>query len=531
MSKPSANLTAAGVRVGQTFDAERFLALLWAMDEQLAEHGFPRFSPWWRSQIERFVRALAGRPGQLRQWIVRVGRRGGKSTSWCKFSIAWALHGPWSVPAGDRGVVAFVSLNRDEASQRLFTVGKMLDALGVQYERRADEIALVDRPALLKVFTCSIDAVGFTAILLIGDEVARWESRDTAANPAREVFGSLLPTLATQPYGFAVLSSSPWTRDDYHHEQFSRGDTDRSVASYSPSWVANPTLTEAATRSLADSDAEWRREFLAEPSDTVVQGWFGPCVDLCIDTGRTESEPLAGVDYVAGVDAAWKNDCFAVAIAHREKRDGRAVTVLDLVRAWKAPRGESLSVPVTVSDASEIIRRFNAPAYADQYAFMPLRELFIQQGVSISEEPWTATSKIQRFSTARTSMSSGDVRLPDVPELIAEFRAIQGKLLPSGGERLEAAFGKHDDRVHAAILALTKAIQMAPDLDERLPQPEPPAGTSEWHKARARALMTLAEQREIEQFARREAVGRQLHKRIGLDFPGDTENWRRLIGR
>ena len=111
-----------------TFDADAFLVRFWRMDAQLARAGFPAISPWWRTQIERFIRALAGgrvstAASRLRRWVVRAGRRSGKSTTLARLAVAWAWFGPWSVPRGDIAVVAFVSVSKDEAAARLRTIG------------------------------------------------------------------------------------------------------------------------------------------------------------------------------------------------------------------------------------------------------------------------------------------------------------------------------------------------------------------------------------------------------------------------
>src|SRR5262245_13379968 len=71
------------------FNADAFLAHLWALDDELVAHGFHPLSPWWRAELTRFIRALAA--GQhacagamVRAWIVRAGRRAGKSSALCR---------------------------------------------------------------------------------------------------------------------------------------------------------------------------------------------------------------------------------------------------------------------------------------------------------------------------------------------------------------------------------------------------------------------------------------------------------------
>src|SRR5690348_2563921 len=84
-----------------------------ALDEALSRHGFPRTSPWWMETLTRFYE------GAHRQLVLRVGRRGGKSSTLCRVGVLEALYGQHRIPPGDVGVVAIVSVSRDEASQRL----------------------------------------------------------------------------------------------------------------------------------------------------------------------------------------------------------------------------------------------------------------------------------------------------------------------------------------------------------------------------------------------------------------------------
>src|SRR5439155_20613468 len=70
-------------------DVDEFLRRFDEMDARLVRLGFHATSPWWRAELERFLRS--GR----HRWVLRVGRRGGKSSFLCRLAIAWALWGPW----------------------------------------------------------------------------------------------------------------------------------------------------------------------------------------------------------------------------------------------------------------------------------------------------------------------------------------------------------------------------------------------------------------------------------------------------
>lgn len=496
----------------RSFDAESFLLRLWALDDLLAARGFPKFSPWWRAELTRFFRALAaGR----RQWVVRVGRRGGKSTAWSKLAVAWALFGPWTIPAGDRGVIAFVSVSRDEAAQRLRSIGDMLRALGENFAQRSDDIELGSRPAVFKVFSCSTTGVvGFTSIAVICDETARWENRDTGANPAREVVGSLRPALATMPFGFLVLSSSPWSQDDFHAASFDAGETETQITSHAPSWTANPTLTEAGTRSLEPDDRTWRREFLAEPQAAVAGAFdadaitraqrdmpaglaFAPPV-VCVDIsdGRGDATAWAAVRW------AWSKaeprylsrrvcvssrirDASGDLIEYTEPvRDAHGrlvenpdytgppapVLIVSPIRSIVGKFWQSIRSADLVARIAADARAWGARAViGDQRSDYALEPLFAGQGLRFASLAWSAPSKLQAVTRLRSWLRDGQIILPKLSDgdaaarLTQELAAFQERLSPSGTVVFGGRTGVHDD--HVAVLvtaAMADAHAMVP---------------------------------------------------------------------
>lgn len=458
------------------FNADELLTRYVGLDRGLQAKGFPATSTWWWREIQRWARALAsGR----RQWVLRVGRRGGKSSTLCRLAVAWALFGAWRVPPGDRGVVAFVSVSLDEARQRLRTIQAILDALGVRYEKRGDEIELVDRPAVFRAYACTVSAVvGFTAIAIIGDEVARWESRESMANPAAHVIGTLRPTLATQPLGFTVLSSSPWTVDDYHAEAFELGDTDHQLASFAESWIANPTLTEAGTRSLEPHEPTWRREYAAIPMASAGSPFFPEeSIERSTDVGRVRPGQIdPDIRYIVAADQAFVGrDRFGVAVVSHE------VGPLDTL-------GNRLPPRVVVHECYSWLPQGQPSVDAQRLASLAhrygTRTIYVDQGgggivfadllrgfnAHAEVVHWTGGekdgSKLDRYRRVRTGMLEGSVRLPDSPDLQRELRSIQSELAPSGTERIivkRSAHG-HADAATALILAVSLAVERVPQL-------------------------------------------------------------------
>lgn len=497
----------------QSFDAESFLRKLWALDDLLAERGFPKFSPWWRAELTRFFRALAA--GRVRQWVPRVGRRGGKSTVWFKVGTAWGLFGPWSIPSGDRAVIAFVSVSRDEAAQRLRAIGDALRALGEQFSQRNEEIELGSRPVVFKVFSCSTTGVvGFTSIAVICDETARWENRDSGANPAREVVGSLRPTLATVPFGFLILSSSPWSQDDFHAQAFDAGDTETQITSYAPSWIANPSLSETDTRSLEPDERIWRREFLAEPQAAVAAALDPDAITRAqreVPAGLVCAPPIVCVDMSDGRGDATAWAAVRWAWSKGEPRYlSRRVCVSSRIRD---ARGDLIEYDEPVRDAdgrlvenpnysgppapilivgpvrsivgkfwqsirsADLVARIAADARAwgaravigDQRSDYALEPLFAGHGLRFGSLAWSAPSKVQAVTRLRSWLRDGQIILPKPSDgdaaarLSTELAAFQERLSPSGNVVYGGRSGVHDDHVATLLTAaMADAHAMVP---------------------------------------------------------------------
>jgi hypothetical protein len=436
-----------------TFDADAFLERFWAMDAELAAHGFPAISPWWRGQIERFVRSGA------RRWVVRAGRRAGKSTTLCRLAVAWAWFGPWSVPPGDTAVVPFVSVSKDEAGARLRTIAAILRTLKLRSEPRGDELELVldwklptERRVTFRTIACSTTAVvGFTSIAVFGDEVARWESRDTASNPAREVWGSLMPTLATQPFGFGCMCSSPWSTDDYHAELFAAGESEQQVTSHAPTWIANPTITEEQTRELEPDPRTWAREYAAEPGATVSAAFDPVDIERCYE-GAPRGKRGAG--FLAIDPSSLRGDAFTF-IAGRETDAGEIV--VEEVGGWEGKDLLSVSLQTVVEKLADRALAWDTRTiYGDSREEAGITALLANEGsgVALKATAWSEPSKDTAMQLLRRMMREHRVHLPEHAGLRRELTAMKARLMPSG----RISYRTNGLDYASALLALAHAI-------------------------------------------------------------------------
>lgn len=446
----------------------QFLAELWEMDRRLVEAKFPALSDWWRTEIERFV--MSGR----RRWVMRVGRRGGKSTSLSRLGVAWALFGQWSVPPGDRAIMPFVSVDRDEASGRLFTIREILDALDVSYSTRgAYEVSTHEPAVTFRVTTCSVSGVvGFTSIAIFGDEMAKWKTKETAASPAKKVMGSLRPTLATQPFGFEACPSSPWAANDYHASLYKLGDDDHQIVSQAPTWIANPTITEEETHALEPIYDEWRLHYAAEVPETATDAWFGDVGALITDH---PTEPVALGETIIAIRPGLVGQAFGWAVATSEPREDGRLTRIVASGSWPAgpkPLEHLIRLRDEICDKFGRVRQ----VYSTSYQGKSFREMAFGLGLHIEVIPWSYEDKdgawgetetrMSRYKSVRTAMLQGDFKLGDN----AELRALIGQVTSERTQAGERLIFPEDDIGHtidsaeldAAVLAGSIVLERFP---------------------------------------------------------------------
>lgn len=458
---------------------EKFVAL----DRALVAHGFPATSPWWMSTVARFLRS--GR----RRLVLRVGRRGGKSSTLCRLAVLWALYVPHEIPPGDVGVVALVSVNRDESAARLTTIAKVLDVLGIAYRRTADTIELSSRPLVFRTFACTVQgSVGFTAILVLCDELSVWRNMDTGANPASEVLAWLRPTMATQPRAIEVLSSSPLGSEDAHAEAFAEGDTADQLVAHAATWTANPTITEERTHALERDEKRWRRMYAAIPSAGVsgafdeasidramrdpgpIRGYSLPVGVVDLSGGRSDSAAWGVFRYItpdAGAPHLYQDTAGNLSAYHTTEhtivaRDAAGVplpnpayqeeprALLELAGVQHIDGAFSVNTPGDTLIAM-MARTFRAAGVThvvgDQFSALLAETEFRRWGLRYASIPWTNASKIEAVGYLRRVFREESIILPAYDPLRRQLLAFTEKISPSGAITFAGRGRTHDDLV------------------------------------------------------------------------------------
>jgi hypothetical protein len=441
-------------------DFERF-------DRELASFGVPPLSPWWRDTVGRFFDAYdAG--DALELWCC-VGRGGAKSTALYKLALFQALLGQFTIPDDERHYAIVLSRIRAEAEKGLIIISGWLRKLGIACRAVGDTIDIDGMPRGIRVTSASVGAAsGWRAFFVGCDEFAKWRAEGAADIDSDEVLSSARAMMATHPKGMVMVASSPWATEGTFYKAILQGDVPgRTVLPATPSWVANPLITEADTHKRESNDRRWRREYAAEFVDAFEAGFFpSEAIAACTDLGRLPMPISPGPHrgYVVAIDPAFSFDRFAVAIAHAEWTRAGPLVVVDYIGTVDPPaRGVSLSPDRAVAAVSAIRRSWpgGAAVHSDQYAAASLQEGFLRRNVFLRIEPWTQGTKLERFTLARSLMVDARVRLPDCQATRKELSGFGLKFNPSGSESIVSRTA-HDDRVSALVHAIYLAHARAP---------------------------------------------------------------------
>ncbi len=435
--------------------AEDILRRFDSLDRALQAKGFPATSPWWRARIRAFYRT------GKRRFITRVGRRGGKSSTYCRLAVIEAIYGQHVVPPGDVGVVAIISARRPDALERLRTIKAILEAIGVAYSEKGDTVELRAKAVVFAVFTASIAGVsGFTSIFVLCDEVAKWRDSDTGANPAAVVISSVAPTMATQPNAKMILSSSPMGLLDAHADAYALGDTPHQMVAHATSWEANPTLSEASTRADEPDEMVWLREYAAIPQAEAETSVFTAA--LLEKNTRALVGDVAPDDrhtYVATIDPATRGTAWTLSVGCLT--DGQ-VRRIALTREWRGTKAKPLVPREVFREIADLLRPYRlAHLHSDQWSEDTLRESARLTGLALLVTPWTAGLKADCYDALKTLAQESKLDLPASNVVRSDLLGIRQKLTRNGiAYELASQGPRHSD--YAPCIAMCVSMLRTP---------------------------------------------------------------------
>jgi hypothetical protein len=465
----------------------KILEALLGIDAKLAAHGVHAQTPYWRARSE----AVYMHHSALVD-VEEVGR-GGIKTGWAlKTAIAEVLAGGFVIPPGERHYHVHVSENLTEANKSSAILQQYLRMLGVRFETRDGAIELLDMPLGFRVLACRIGAVsGFRCIGWTADECAKWDN--DGVNPSAEVIASLRAMTVTHPNARGRIISSPLGKIGYFFERRSEGNTETQTYGHAPTWVANPSVTEAHTRTLAPSKL-WLREYFAEPQEGAsaalepdhcracirpfrqARAIGGPFLGADLSQGKIDSTCwLAGqwyqpvltefevYDYTEIEPGQWVANFppdgprIKRKVLPEPPRAELRITRVNSVGAY-AKRG------ITIDSVFDMIASTAETSgahvvFADDYMGEMAKSFARERGLEWRALPWSSPSIQDQFAVLRQWLRDGDLAIEDTAEghaLVGEMVGLSEVIRPSGALTFNARRGQRDDRA-ACLRSIAQA--------------------------------------------------------------------------
>lgn len=416
------------------------------LDARLVERGYPALTPWWLDVFRRLLEGRANR--RLRRLVARVGRRGGKSSSFCKLVVALALYGGWSIPPGDVGYVLILAVSLPVARKRLHNCRKICQALGVATVPHEGGFRIDGTNIAFAALAARHDtSVGDTCIVLFCDEVARWRDDATGSNPATEVLRSVRPAIADQRGAIEILSSSPFSTLDAHHAAFVEGDTDEQMVAWAPTWVARPNLPEADCRKLEPDEPTFQREYGAIPMAAGAAVFLNhDAIDaaykMALDVTR-----VAGDVLTSGADFGFEVNASGLAVVRR--RGDRQAPIL--LREMKPKPGEPLKPSETVRAFALELRALGLDCtMADALYRQSIIEHLAEHRLHLLDAP--VDDVAAPFVDFRVKLHQGRLSLAGAPAgLVRDLKELKSR--PTANGRISIIKPKRADGSHADVLS------------------------------------------------------------------------------
>jgi hypothetical protein len=440
-------------------------------------HHRDAFRPWFRDEAQwgawrAFLAALYGLPmspaelalyqthtgrsappsRQAREAYMCCGVRSGKSLilSGLAVTVGCTLDCSQYIVPGETLKIPVIASDKEQAGVIMGYIREMLNAPTFRKElkREVGDCFELHNGLVIQVHAASFRGVrGFTAPLVLCDEIAFWMNSETSANPDVEILRALRPRMATIPNSILLCASSPYSKKGSLYSAFkSHFGKDGDVLFWkAPTEVMHPP--DAHLRSIIDeayqSDPESASaEFGGEFRDGISDFISREIVEALVDHKVIERPFEHGHRYVAFVDAAGGSggDSFTLGIAHK-RADG--VVLVDFLREWGSP----FSPANVVVELAEDLKRYGLRSCkGDRYAAEFAVDAFRANGITLEHSELT---KSAIYGEMLPLINSGKARLLDNRRAINQLCALERKTSRSGKDSIDHPPRAHDDLANA----------------------------------------------------------------------------------
>ena len=435
--------------------------------------------PLWPTQ-RRLLKAVE----QHRTNVWCLGRRSSKTTTAALVGVHACTLRPELrayLRPGERGYAVAVAVNLRQArlliaaARSIVERSPMLSALVEAVTD--DEIAFTTGHSFAAFPATSRGGRGWAIHTLVLDECAHMLDND-GNSAAESIWRALVPSTGQfGADGRVVVSSTPFGSDGLFSELFQKatsGELADAHAEHATTEQANPTITRAFL------DAERQRDpdgYLSEYEARFVGGgsaFLDPerIADAVADRG--ELLPEQATQWVAGCDASFSRDPFAVVLVGRDRLNP-ARLVVGKATSWLprkiAGAGGSFEERRGVEDlllneVAHLCTAYRAHVHIDQHAAPAVLARLREAGLPVTLTPWTAQSKTDAFSEVRARLNGGSLELYPHADLLRELRSLRTRFAAGSASVVTPrAGGTHSDLAVALALA-TYAHRRPPVSDD-----------------------------------------------------------------
>lgn len=307
-------------REAEGFGPGRIGQLMW-IDDRCQKAGLRALDAWWIWHFDSFYES------EKRVDKMRGGLRLGKSSTACE-AIVNTLVKPHDIDAGTVAIIPIMSIRREEADDRFYTLVKILSACGMEPKKPDERTGVLlgggfggqfnhARNALsgggqirlrdsqghdveIRCFPARLAATrGPTCFSFFCDEVDGWlDDEELHANPAPLIVEGLMERTTTQPETEAFIYSANYRgAGTYHSNLIDRGDTrEEYTARLGPLGAERDTAARLALATLIGSTDE-RLLAPASPDATDIPAWVGnpkATIETCYGLAREDIGRMLG---------------------------------------------------------------------------------------------------------------------------------------------------------------------------------------------------------------------------------------------
>lgn len=294
-------------------------------------------------------------------------------------------------------------------------------------------------------------AWGLRPFLAVLDELAMWGSTGAPRRIFEAVTSAMPKTGGTLVVATTAGDPAHWSHRVREHA-LSDAVWRVSETPGPPPWMA-ATLIAEQRRRLPESSFQrlFENIWVSGEDRLVATEDLAACIVL-----DGPLDPVAGADYVIGVDVGLKHDRTVACICHL---DGGVVT-LDRIATWTGTRLRPVKLAEVEAWLVEACDHFRATVVVDPWQAAQLTERLRSRGLSVREFPFTAQSVGRIASTLFLLLRERNLRLPDDPELVDELANVRLRETSPGVMRMDYDAGRHDDRAIALGIAAHRLVEM-----------------------------------------------------------------------